>query len=107
MKIVSETSLRYFAFWSGAKDTAEYLTPQDLDQIEFVFDEIYPDGMTDTQVNDIFWFERDFIAECLGYKDWEKFVNKEDEDEDSEDEDFEDEDFEDEEDEDEEDEEEE
>ena len=97
MKIFSETSLRYFEFWSGAKDTVEYLTPQDLDQIEFVIEDIYPDGITDTQVNDLFWFERDFIAECLGYKDWEKFVNKEDEDEEDEDEDSEDEEDEDEE----------
>ena len=28
---------------------------------------------TDTQINDLLWFERDAIAEHLGYKDWEAY----------------------------------
>ena len=28
---------------------------------------------TDTAINDFLWFERDFIAEHLGYKDWEAY----------------------------------
>ena len=76
--------LRQFNFWSGAKETAEVLRFEQLDQIETILEDCYPDGMTDTQINDIFWFESDWIAEQLGFKDWESLVkhNKgEDEDE--------------------------
>ena len=72
MKIIIEDErLRNFNFWSGAKDTVSYLTNEDLDTIESSLEDIYPDGITDTQLNDIFWFENNFIAECLGYNDWE------------------------------------
>ena len=69
-----EQSLRNFQFWSGAKDTADQLTAEQIDQIESVLEDCYPDGITDTQINDIFWFEDDWIAECLGFADWETLV---------------------------------
>lgn len=71
MKIYSETSLRDFEFWSGAKDRAEQLTSDQLDQIESILESEYPDGMSDTKINDIFWFEEDWIAEILGFSSWE------------------------------------
>ena len=84
-----ENSLREFNFWSGAKDTAEQLTAEQIDQIESVLEDCYPDGMTDTQINDIFWFECDWIAESLGFRDWDaltKHNRGEDEEEEWEDE---------------------
>lgn len=95
MKYTVEESLSQFNFWSGAKDTAEHLTEEQFDQIESVLEDCYPDGITDTQINDIFWFEEDWIAECLGFADWETLVkhNKgEDEEEETEEEELEDED---------------
>lgn len=72
MKIYKETSLRDFEFWSGAKYTAEVLTDDQLDRIESYFEETAPeDGYSDTDINDIFWFERDWIAEMLGFDNWE------------------------------------
>lgn len=71
MELVHNVPLRNFQFWSGAKQRASHLTLEQLDQIEFELEMLYPDGMTDTQVNDIFWFEEDFIAQCLGYRNWE------------------------------------
>lgn len=82
MKIYEEKSLRNFEFWSGAKDTAKYLTEEELDTIENILEDMYPDGMEDTQINDIFWFEDDWIAEMLGYESFEKLMRREDEDED-------------------------
>ena len=81
MKIYEEKSLRDFEFWSGAKDTVKYLTLEELDQIEAILEEIYPDGMEDTTVNDIFWFEDDTIAEWLGYNDFEEIMNRDEENE--------------------------
>lgn len=79
MKIVSDISLRNFQFWSGAKDTAAELTVEQLDQVEAILEDLYPDGMTDTQINDLFWFESDTIREWVGiklYPKWGMFVSK-------------------------------
>lgn len=57
--------------WSGAVDTLNALTD---DQVEQIFDMLDPndEGMSLTELNDFFWFENDTIAEWLGYKDWEQ-----------------------------------
>jgi hypothetical protein len=66
MKIYSESSLGGFDFWSGAKDNAEKLTVKELDQIESILEDIYPDGMTDTEVNDLFWFDFETVVDWIG-----------------------------------------
>ena len=76
MKIYEEKSLKDFEFWSGAKDTVKYLTDDELDTIESILEDIYPEGMEDTQINDLFWFEDDTIAEWLGYNDFEEIMNR-------------------------------
>ena len=76
MKIYKEENLSNFEFWSGAKDTAEYLTDDELDQIEEILDELYPEGMDETELNDLFWFEDDLIAEWLGYDDFEAIMER-------------------------------
>ena len=74
MKIYREESLRHFEFWSGAKTTAETIWDkfggEGFDTIESELEAMYPDGMDETQINDIFWFEEDFIATLLGYRNW-------------------------------------
>jgi hypothetical protein len=82
MKLYKEESIRNFDFWSGAKDTAKYLTEDELDTIEEMLEELFPDGMDETELNDFFWFESDTIAEWLGYEDFEAIMNRDDEDED-------------------------
>lgn len=86
MKIYTEENLRNFDFWSGAKDTVKYLTDDELDTIEEILEELNPEGMSDTEVNDFFWFEDDTIAEWLGYSDFEELMHRdyEEEDEDEE-----------------------
>lgn len=81
MKVFTETSLVDFEFWNGARDTVKYLTYDELEQIEAILEEAYPDGMSDTQINDIFWFEDDWIAEMLGYNDFDEIMHRDDEDE--------------------------
>ena len=68
-----EEQLYNFQFWGGAKENANLLTLQELEQIEFELSDIYPEGLEDTQINDIFWFDFDFIAQLLGYEDEEEF----------------------------------
>lgn len=66
MKVTTEQSLSNFNFWSGAKDNAAELTDSQLDTIESILEDIYPDGMDETSVNDLFWFEFDTVKEWLG-----------------------------------------
>lgn len=44
--------------------------------MEFILEEMYDDeeGISDTQINDIFWFEEDWIAEQLGYSDFNELM---------------------------------
>lgn len=71
MRIYSEDDLRNFNFWSGAVETANELTFDELDRVEAELEMLNPNGMSDTEINDIFWFEEDWIAEMLGYECWE------------------------------------
>lgn len=66
MRITTEKTLQQFEFWSGAKDLADRLTFQELDLIEFELEGIYPDGLTETELNDLFWFEEVFICDLIG-----------------------------------------
>jgi hypothetical protein len=86
MKIYTEESLRNFEFWSGAKYTVEHLTDEELDQIEAMLEDLYPDGMDETDINDFFWFEDDTIAEWLGYESFEELMHRDDEKEEEEEE---------------------
>ena len=76
MKLYREESMRNFDFWSGAKDTVKHLTEDELDTIEEMLEELYPDGMDETALNDFFWFEDDTIAEWLGYEDFDAIINR-------------------------------
>ncbi len=76
MKIYKEHSLTDFDFWSGAKDTVKYLTDEDLDTIEEILEELYPEGMDEAELNDLFWFEDNLIAEWLGYENFYEIMER-------------------------------
>lgn len=75
MLIHTETSLRDFQFWCGGADNANCLTYEQLDVIEEILTEIFPEGIDETQLNDLFWFDEDVVAEWLGYEDFEALRN--------------------------------
>ena len=65
-------SLANFNAWSGAKDTKETILNNNKgDEFDSLIDELYPDGLTDTQLNDLLWFDSDFVFESLGIKEEE------------------------------------
>ena len=66
MTIKTEQNLRNFEFWCGAKANAEQLTDEELDTLESKFEYLYPGGMTDTEINNLFWFDFEWICESLG-----------------------------------------
>lgn len=76
MKVTKELSLSNFDFWGGAKDRAQMLTIDELDEIEQQLEDVYPEGMDETQINDIFWFDFDWVAQMIGYEDEEDLYNQ-------------------------------
>lgn len=71
MKIYEEKSLADFSFWSGAVETAKMLTRRDFKVIEEVLEQ-EEEYWSDTEINDLFWFCEEMIAEWLGYDSWEE-----------------------------------
>ena len=77
MKVYKEVnSYSDFDFWSGARDTVKYLSSEEIEEIFSMLDEIYPDGLEETEVNDFFWFEDETIAEWLGYSSFDEIMKR-------------------------------
>ena len=74
MKVFNDCqTLRNFNAWSGAVDTKETILEHDKEEdFECLIDDLYPDGLTDTQLNDILWFDSEWVFECLGIKEEEE-----------------------------------
>ena len=66
MTIKTEESLRNFEFWCGARTNAEKLTEEEIDRVENELEVLYPDGMTDTEINDLFSFDFDYVCDLIG-----------------------------------------
>lgn len=76
MKYIVEDSLRNFKGWSGGADTLSELDLDEIDIVEEGITECYNEcELTETNINDFLWFERDVIAEWLGYDNWESYLN--------------------------------
>lgn len=71
--IIDNASIENFNAWSGAIETKETILDNGkAQQFENLIDELYPDGLTDTQLNDLLWFESDWIFESLGISEEEE-----------------------------------
>ena len=71
MKIYKDYYLHDVNFWGGAKDNIKYLTKDDFTVVELELEEMYPDGIEETELNDLFRFDIDEIANILGYDDFD------------------------------------
>ena len=76
IKLCNEVSLSEFNTWAGATDTVEHLTNSELETLTQIIADAFPEGMTDTELNDFLWFERDTIAEWLGYNDFDEILDR-------------------------------
>ena len=89
MKIYKEVyDANDFEFWSGARDTVKEMTDEQVKEVFNMLEDVYPDGMGETELNDFFWFEDETIAEWLGFDSFEKlcaYNRGEDEEEDDDD----------------------
>ena len=90
MKIYTEQSLANFKFWSGAETTAQRIWEEQgsegFDQLEAILEDLYPDGIDETDLNDLLWFDADTVYEWLGIDDEEEEEEDEEDDDDEEEE---------------------
>ena len=69
MKVYSETSMSEFRPWSGAVSTYDRIQNAGLlDELEALIEEMYPDGCSETAINDLLWFEDEWIFNTLGLR---------------------------------------
>ena len=73
MRIYSETTLENFEAWSGAVDTLNRVREAGkCDELESILEDLYPDGMSETELNDLLWFEPETVFEWLGIEEEEE-----------------------------------
>lgn len=74
MIIYEEISLKEFPFWGPAETHVKYLTDEDFEIIEqaLEYDKETQIGINKTDLNDLFAYDEDYIANLLGYNDFEE-----------------------------------
>ena len=73
MKITTELSIRDFNTWSGATNTKNIIINNDkAEEFDQLIDELYPEGIDSTQLNDLLWFDSEWIFETLGISEAEE-----------------------------------
>ena len=67
MKTTREMELVNFEAWSGAIETQKRIIAEGkASEFDGLIEELYPDGINETHLNDILWFEEEWLFECLG-----------------------------------------
>ena len=74
MKTFNENvSLVNFEAWSGAVDTKERIINEGkANDFDSLIEDLYPEGLSETALNDLLWFEEDWLFEQLGIEDEEE-----------------------------------
>lgn len=67
-----ELCLIDFEAWCGGKSTLDYIIEnggtEAVEALENALCELYPDGLTETALNDILWFDDEWCLEVAGVK---------------------------------------
>ena len=67
MKVYEELSLKDFESWSGATESKNKIINEGKEQeFEELIEEMYPNGVNATELNDILCFEDEWVYNCLG-----------------------------------------
>ena len=67
MLIIEEKGLSEFNAWCGAVETQERILEAGLEEeFERLIDDCYPEGISSTQLNDLLWFDSEWVYESLG-----------------------------------------
>jgi len=74
MIYTKQENLTDFTFWGGAR--VHEFSHSELRIIEDNFADIFPTTQpTATDINDLFWFDEEFLCECIGL-DIEEYQNR-------------------------------
>jgi hypothetical protein len=66
MKVYQEINLSDFNAWQGAIHIKEIILNQGKEKdFDFLIRELYPDGLSEMQLNDLLWFESEWLFESL------------------------------------------
>lgn len=67
MIVRSFIKLRDFQAWSGGIEGKRVIIEQDKErEFEDYIQEHYPEGIDETELNDLLWFDREYLFEVLG-----------------------------------------
>ena len=60
----------YYQPWSGAIDTYALIACHNkLEELDKLITDCFPEGLTETELNDILWFDSDWVLSSLGIED--------------------------------------
>ena len=76
MKIYQDCSLYNFSFWGSATYITDKLTVEEFESLEPIIEELYPDGIDETNLNDLFAFDGDSVLSWIGLSE-EEVENRE------------------------------
>lgn len=69
MKVYEELRLKDFESWSGATETKNKIIQAGKEQeFEELIEELFSKGVSATELNDLLWFDDDWVYRCLGIK---------------------------------------
>ena len=69
MKITKEISLDRFDAWCGAEKTLDKIISEGKAQeLEFILEDLYPEGMDEIQLNDLLLYEPEWCFKAVGIR---------------------------------------
>ncbi len=73
MRIYKEFNINDFEPWCGATGTYNRIDEENkLDELQEMIEELYPDGIEETELNDLLWFDDEWVFETLGIEEEEE-----------------------------------
>ena len=75
MTITTELNLTSFEFWSGAKQ--HEFSYSELQTLDTILEDVFCDKQpTETEINDLFWFEEEALCDWLGLDYENDYLNR-------------------------------
>ena len=76
LKTYRDIPLAEFDFWPEARERTDFLSSDELNRIEQILEQLYPEGLNEDEINSIFWLEEGLIAEWLGYESFAQIMER-------------------------------
>ena len=71
-KITKNIDLYDFQAWAGAVDTFNKIKEEDkVRDLHYFLEDLYPDGISETILNDLLWHESEYVYKSLNIRDYE------------------------------------